>query len=96
MSEVSGYAQIKREQAPLVADLKFAVQTNDQAVTANGRMAITFLDDSVVKLTEHSQLTIDKYIYDPDPSKSKMALTFGLGTARFISGKLDKRNIKLM
>ena len=98
VSEVSGYAQIKREQAPLVADLKFAVQTNDQAVTANGRMAITFLDDSVVKLTEHSQLTIDKYIYDPDPSKSKMALTFGLGTARFISGKLgqiDKRNIKL-
>lgn len=95
MSEVSGYAQIKREQAPLVADLKFAVQTNDQAVTANGRMAITFLDDSVVKLTEHSQLTIDKYIYDPDPSKSKMALTFGLGTARFISGKLNKRNLKL-
>jgi len=98
VSEVSGYAQIKREQAPLVADLKFSVQTNDQAVTANGRMAITFLDDSVVKLTEHSQLTIDKYIYDPDPSKSKMALTFGLGTARFISGKLgqiDKRNIKL-
>ncbi len=95
VSEVSGYAQIKREQAPLVADLKFAVQTNDQAVTANGRMAITVLDASVVKLTEHSQLTIDKYIYDPDPSKSKMALTFGLGTARFISGKLDKRNIKL-
>tara|TARA_R110002074_G_scaffold149456_3_gene302035 strand:- start:460 stop:1362 length:903 start_codon:yes stop_codon:yes gene_type:complete len=61
-------------------------------------MAITFLDDSIVKLTEHSQLTIDEYIYDPDPSKSKMALTFGLGTARFISGKLgqiDKRNISL-
>jgi len=61
-------------------------------------MAITFLDDSQVKLTEHSKLTIDEYIYDPDPSKAKMALTFGLGTARFISGKLDKidkRNISL-
>jgi len=61
-------------------------------------MAITFLDDSTVKLTEHSQLLIDEYIYDPDPSKSKMALTFGLGTARFITGNLnriDKQNIKL-
>ena len=95
VSEVSGYAQIKREEAPFVADLKFSVQTNDKAVTANGRMAIKFLDDSTVKLTEHSQLTIDKYIYDPDPNKSKMALTFGLGTARFISGKLNKRNISL-
>ena len=95
MSEVSGYAQIRREESPFIADLKFSVQSNDEAVTSNGRMAITFLDDSTVKLTEHSQLTIDEYIYDPDPSKSKMALTFGLGTARFISGKLDRRNISL-
>ena len=61
-------------------------------------MAIKFLDDSVVKLTEWSELVIDSYIYDPDPSKSKMALTFGLGTARFISGSLnriDKKNITL-
>jgi len=61
-------------------------------------MAITFLDDSKVSLTEHSQLIIDEYIFDADPSKSKMALTFGLGTARFITGNLnriDKQNIKL-
>ena len=61
-------------------------------------MAITFLDASTVKLTEHSQLLIDEYIYDPDPSKAKMALTFGLGTARFITGNLnriDKQNITL-
>ena len=61
-------------------------------------MSITFLDDSKVSLTEHSQLLIDEYIYDPDPSKSKMALTFALGTVRFATGKLnriDKQNIKL-
>jgi hypothetical protein len=61
-------------------------------------MAITFLDDSQVRLTEHSQLIIDEYIYDPDPSKAKMAITFGLGTARFITGglnKIDKNNIDL-
>jgi len=95
---VYGNAQINRGKENSKADLDFAIQSNDKAVTSNGRMAITFLDDSTVKLTEHSQLTIDEYVYDPDPSKSKMALTFGLGTARFITGKLgkiDKRNISL-
>ena len=97
ISELNGSAQIVRDK-PYDANLKFAIQSNDEAVTRDGRMAITFLDNSTVKLTEHSQLIIDEYIYDPDPSKSKMALTFGLGTARFITGNLnriDKQNISL-
>ncbi len=97
ISELNGSAQIVRDK-PYDANLKFAIQSNDEAITSNGRMAITFLDDSTVKLTEHSQLLIDEYIYDPDPSKAKMALTFGLGTARFITGNLnriDKQNITL-
>jgi hypothetical protein len=97
ISELTGYATVLRDK-PLDAEIDFGIQTNDEAITTNGRMAITFLDDSTVKLTEHSQLLIDEYIYDPDPSKSKMALTFGLGTARFITGNLnriDKQNIKL-
>ena len=97
ISELNGSAQIVRDK-PYEADLKFAIQSNDEAITRDGRMAITFHDDSKVKLTEHSKLVINEYIYDPDPSKSKMALTFGLGTARFISSnlnKINKRNIKL-
>ncbi len=97
ISELNGSAQIVRDK-PYDANLKFAIQSNDEAITTNGRMAITFLDDSKVSLTEHSQLIIDEYIFDADPGKSKMALTFGLGTARFITGNLnriDKQNIKL-
>jgi len=97
ISELNGTAQILRDK-PYDANLKFAIQSNDEAITKNGRMAITFLDNSVVKLTEFSELIIDEYIYDPDPSKAKMALTFGLGTARFITGNLnriDKQNIIL-
>ena len=97
ISELNGSAQIFRDK-PLDATLKFAIQSNDEAITSNGRMAITFLDDSKVTLTEHSQLLIDEYIYDPDPSKSKMALTFGVGTVRFLTSsfnKIDKQNITL-
>ena len=97
ISELSGSARVVREK-PYNAELEFNIQQNDEAITTNGRMAIKFLDDSQVKLTEHSQLTIDEYIFDPNPSKSKMAITFGLGTARFITGslnKIDKQNIDL-
>jgi len=97
ISELRGNAQIIRD-LPFDAFIDFDIQSNDEAVTTNGRMAITFLDDSIVKLTEHSQLLINEYIYDPNPAKSKMALTFALGTTRFISGslnKLDKQNISL-
>jgi hypothetical protein len=97
ISELSGSASVVRDQ-PYDATLNFVIQSNDEAITNNGRMAIKFLDDSQVKLTEHSQLLIDEYIYDPDPSKSKMALTFALGTTRFITGNLnriDKQNITL-
>lgn len=97
ISELTGSAQVVRDK-PYQATEFFDIQQNDEAITSNGRMAITFLDDSKVKLTEHSQLTIDEYIFDPNPSKSKMAITFGLGTARFITGslnKIDKNNIDL-
>lgn len=97
ISELTGSAQVVRDK-PYQATESFDIQQNDEAITSNGRMAITFLDDSKVKLTEHSQLTIDEYIFDPNPSKSKMAITFGLGTARFITGslnKIDKNNIDL-
>ncbi len=93
VSELRGNAKIIRD-APLNAFVDFNIQSNDEAITSNGRMAITFLDDSIVRLTEHSQLLINEYVYNPNPAKSKMALTFALGTTRFISGNIDKINKK--
>jgi hypothetical protein len=97
VSELRGDAKITRDQ-PYKAELDFNIQQNDNIETSNGRIAITFLDDSTVKLTEHSQLTIDEYIYDADPANSKLALNFASGTARFITGqlgKIDKENITI-
>ena len=97
VSELTGNAQVLRDRA-YKAELDFNIQQNDNVETSNGRIAIKFLDDSTVKLTEHSQLTIDEYIYDPNPSNSKLALNFASGTARFITGQLgriDKENITI-
>ena len=97
ISELNGYAKVVRDKE-LGAELNLGIESLDNVQTSAGRMAITFEDDSQVKLTEHSKLIIDEYIYDPDPSKSKMTIKFASGTARFITGqlgKIDKRNITL-
>jgi hypothetical protein len=70
----------------------------DRVQTGNGRVEITFVDDSTVKVTEHSKLVIDDFVYSGKPSTSRMALKFASGTARFAtgqSGKMNKGNINL-
>ena len=91
VTELNGIGRIVRD-IPYDAALSFDIESYDNVETSNGRIGITFLNDTRVRLTEHSQLLIDEFIYDPDPSKSKMALQFASGTARFITGKLNNIN----
>jgi|TARA_R110002126_G_scaffold243787_1_gene387169 hypothetical protein len=100
ISELRGNGEVLRNTGgdKLLAELDLGIFSNDDVRTGNGRMALTFLDDSVLKLTEHSKIIVDEYIYDPNPSKSKLSLRMASGTARFITGKLgkiDKRNISI-
>ena len=100
ISELRGNGEITRVNSnnSLTAEIDSDIFSFDDVRTGNGRLAIQFIDDSVVKLTEHSKLVIDEYIFDPDPAKSKMALNMASGTARFISGafgKIDKQNITI-
>ena len=60
--------------------------------TGNGRLAISFLDDSILRLTEHSKIVIDDFVFDPDPSQSRLALNMASGTARFLTGALGRIN----
>ena len=97
ISDVAGAARVFRDKG-YNASLNFDLRLMDDLRTQNGRLEATFLDSSVVRLTEHSTLTIDEYVYDPDPSKSKMALNFASGTARFVTGalgRIDKQNIRI-
>jgi hypothetical protein len=100
ISELQGNGEISRQNSEdsLTAELSSDIFSFDDVRTGNGRLAIEFLDQSVVKLTEHSKLVIDEFIYDADPSKSKLALNMASGTARFITGKLgliNKENISI-
>ena len=98
ISELRGNGEVVRQGTTdkLLAELALGIASYDDVRTGNGRMAIEFLDSSVVRLTEHSKIIIDSFVYDPDPNKSKLALSMASGTARFITGRLagiKKENI---
>lgn len=74
------------------------IELKDTAVTGNGRMLIEFLDEEELSIIEHTRIYIDEAYYDPDPSKSKMAIRMVQGTARFTSGRgkrINKSNVQL-
>ena len=82
----------------LDAILDTGVQSYDNVETENGRLKIEFVDQTQISLTEHTVVEITEYVYDPDPSKSKMAMNFVQGTARFATGGLGlvpKENIMI-
>lgn len=100
ISELTGDAgSIERTSGErLVADLTTDVVSMDNVETRNGRLKIEFIDSTQVSMTEHTVLEINEYVYDPDPNKSKMALNFASGTARFATGKLGlvpRENIQI-
>ena len=98
ITEHTGTGVVTRQQEELVANIGGDILLYDLLNTGNGRLAIEFLDESNLKLTEHSRVLIDEVIYDPNPSKSKMVMKFAMGTARFTSGKIgimNKANIDI-
>ena len=98
VTDVFGTAAVFRETQENEAVLDFNIESYDDVRTAAGRIELQFLDESILKLTEHSEIIIDEFVYDPDPTKSKLALNFASGTARFITGALgtiDKDNIRI-
>ena len=97
ITEHTGSGGITRQSDSFPTTLGLGVEMLDHVVTANGRIKMTFLDDTVLRLTEHTEVTIDEYYYDPNQaSNSRMAMNFVSGTARFATGRLGlvpKENI---
>ena len=90
--ELTGNSALTRNQQDLDTFINQEILLYDLLNTGNGRLAIQFLDESNLRLTEHSRVLIDEVIYDPNPDKSKMVMRFAMGTARFTSGKLGNMN----
>ena len=65
---------------------------NDAVSTARAKAQLTFEDKTTVKLTEHSKIIIDDFVYDPKKGAGKLGMKMALGTARYASGQIAKNN----
>ena len=98
VTQVRGTSEVVKRTAKVPTRPQLPIAKMDRVQTGNGRVEIKFVDDSTVKVTEHSKLVIDDFVYSGKPSTSRMALKFASGTARFAtgqSGKMNKGNINL-
>jgi len=95
VTELRGPSEVVRKTQKIPTQPRLPVQKMDNVRTGNGRIEITFVDNTKVKLTEQSKLVIDDFVYDGDASKGKMNLRFASGTARFVTGSMGKKGINL-
>ena len=99
IEEHKGSGGITRQGESIITELGLGVQQMDHVQTVDGRLLMKFLDDSVVRLTEHTEVTLTEYYYDPNKkADSRMAMNFVSGTARFSTGRLGlvpRENIKI-
>ena len=65
----------------------------DLLKTGEGKLGITFVDDTKVQMTENSKLVIDDFVYDPNQKDAgKLAIKVASGTARYASGQIAKND----
>ncbi len=64
----------------------------DEVIEASASSAaeIIFLDNTKIVLGPNTRLTLDRFVFDPDPALGKFVMTAGKGVFRFVSGNLSK------
>ena len=92
VTEQTGPTEIVRNKKSLSSSLNTAVEMNDTVSTARAKATLTFEDKTTVKLTEHSKMIIDDFVYDPKKGAGKLGMKMALGTARYASGQIAKNN----
>jgi hypothetical protein len=90
VTDLTGAATIKRGKETITVNKGTAIETNDRIETKNGKLTIIFNDNTNVKVSEHSSLIIDDFVYDPKSGKGKLDLKAASGAVRYASGAIAK------
>ena len=83
---------IQREKQTLTGSKGTGVEMNDAIRTQQGKVGITFEDDTRVQVNENSKLVIDDFVYDPKSKAGKLGAKIALGTVRYASGQIAKNS----
>jgi hypothetical protein len=88
ITEYTGNGMVARSEEEINADLSLPIEMNDYIQTAKGVIGITFDDETQVKVSEHSELTIDDFVYDPSTTQGSLGLKVAMGTVKYASGNI--------
>jgi hypothetical protein len=83
---------IQRDKQTLTGAKGTGVEMNDAIRTQQGKVGITFEDDTRVQVNENSKLIIDDFVYDPKSKAGKLGAKIALGTVRYASGQIAKNS----
>jgi hypothetical protein len=91
VSDVDGTTEIVSAGASAAAAKGAAVRMNDELLTgADGRLQVTFRDNTMLTLSENARVVIDRYMYDPEQGVGDVLLTTTQGAFRFATGKMKE------
>jgi hypothetical protein len=81
------------QQAERVLRIGIDVQANELIRTgANDRAHLVFLDGTALTVGPNAQLTVDKFVYDPNTKVGELAVSATQGVLRLVGGKISKTN----
>jgi hypothetical protein len=90
--QVNAPPTIQRDKTTLTGSKGTSVEMNDAIKTAQGKVGITFEDETKVQVNENSKLIIDDFVYDPKSKTGKLGAKMALGTVRYASGQIAKNS----
>jgi len=68
------------------------VFSNERVRTgANDRAHLVFTDGSALSVGVNSEITIDRFVYDPSTRQGDLAFTASRGAFRFVGGAISKK-----
>jgi hypothetical protein len=91
VNKVENEAQVISASGATTATVGTPVHMKDELRTgANGRLQVTFRDNTVLTLGEHASIVIDRYVYDPDHGIGETVLQATKGAFRFATGRIKE------
>lgn len=89
VDKVENEAKIVTGDTTTTAIIGAKVHMKDELRTGpEGRLKVTFRDDTVLTLGEQASVVIDRYVYDPDKSVGEAVLQATKGAFLFVSGRI--------
>src|SRR5580704_7585328 len=94
VNSVTGTLATTHESAPLRAGIDVfqneTINTGDESASR-----VIFQDKTELSVGPQSSVVLDRFVFDPDPSKSAVAISIARGVARFTTGVLPKPDYQI-